>query len=180
MLVEALGHNKKIIDFVTVHPRHRPHTLSSTKNGAAAEYAAKGKMDKYRKNFILSQPGVDFVPFAVETYGTLCREAQEFLEWMGHLAYPLQEVGGKIVDVDGLYGAFISRAYARIAVAVARGNCQRLEQWLSPLQTEAILRVADAPVDEDREVAEEDVAEVEDEVVEEEDEVFEEEIGMIF
>jgi hypothetical protein len=100
----------------------------------------------YRKNFILSQPGVDFVPFAVETYGTSCREAQEFLEWMGQLAYPLQEVGGKIVDVDGLYGAFISRAYARIAVAVAMGNCQRLEQWLSPLQTEAILRVAEAPV----------------------------------
>jgi hypothetical protein len=58
-------------------------------------------MDKYRKSFILSQPGVDFVPFAVETYGTSCREAQEFLEWMGHLAYPLQEVVGKIVDVDG-------------------------------------------------------------------------------
>jgi hypothetical protein len=48
-----------------------------------------------------------------------------------------------------------------------------LEQWLSPLQTEAILRVAEALVDEDGEVAEEDVAEVEDEVVEEE-------IGMIF
>ena len=58
--------------------------------------------------------------------------------WMGHLAYPLQEVGGKIVDVDGLYGAF-SRAYGRISVAVAMGNCQRLEQWLWPLQTEAIL-----------------------------------------
>jgi hypothetical protein len=46
--------------------------------------------------------------------------------------------------------------------------------------TEAILRVAEAPVDEDGEVAEEDVAAVEEEVVEEEDEVVEEEIGMIF
>lgn len=179
MLVEAVGHNKKVIDFVTVHPRHRPHTLSSTKNGAAAEHAAKGKFDKYQKNFILSQPGVDFVAFAVETYGTSGQQAQEFLEWMGHLAYPLQEVGGRIVDVDGLYGAFISRAYARIAVAVAMGNCQRLEQWLSPLQTEAVLRVAEAPMDEGGEEEEEDVDEVADEVVAEEDEVVAEEIGMI-
>jgi hypothetical protein len=132
---------------VTVHPRHRPHTLSSTKNGAAAAYAEKAKVDKYGKNFILSKPGTDFVPFAVETHGTSGQNGQELLEWLGFLAYPLQEVGRKIVVVDGLYGAFISRAYTRLAVAVAVGSCQRLEQWLLSLQMEPILRVVAVPVD---------------------------------
>jgi hypothetical protein len=62
----------------------------------------------------------------------------------------------KFVDVDGLYGAFISRAYARLSVAIAVGNCQRLEQWLLLLQTEPVLLVAAAPVYEEDEVVDED------------------------
>ena len=70
----------------------------------------------------------------------LSQQAQELLELLGRLTYPLPEVGRKIVYVDGLYGALISRAYARLNVAV--GNCQLLEQWLLLLQMEPVLLVA--------------------------------------
>ena len=36
------------------------------------------------------------------------------------------------MDVDGQFGAFVSRAYARISVANAMGHAERLERWLRP------------------------------------------------
>jgi len=147
MSLSALGHDTQLVDFVTAFPQHRRHKLSTTKNGAAAEFAAKAKNTKYRKGFDLSTPGVHFVAFAAELpYGTVGQPGQELTEWKGHLGFPFQEVEGKFVDVDGQYGAYISRAYARIAVAVEKGNAERLLRWLQPLQTEPVLRVAAAPV----------------------------------
>jgi hypothetical protein len=136
----------KGIDFVTVHPNHRPHPLSSTR---------ESEIRQVREGLHLVEAGYRLYCFS---HGTSSQQGQELLEWLGHLAYPLQEFGPKIVDVDGLYGASLSRAYARlaVAVAVAVGNCQRLEQWLLPLQNGPVLRVAAAPVDEEDEVVDED------------------------
>ena len=115
-----------------VHPQLL-HTLASTKNEAPAIAAEKYKWDKYRGSFILdNKPDRQFVAFAIETYGTLGKAARELIEWLGRTGFPLTEVGDKVTDVDGQFGAFISRAYARISVANAVGHAQRLERRLRP------------------------------------------------
>jgi hypothetical protein len=38
---------------------------------------------------------------------------------------------GSVRDTDGLHGAYLSRMYARISVALITGNGLRLEAWLA-------------------------------------------------
>ena len=71
------------------------------------------------------------MPFAVETYGTMDKRAYELIEWCGRSAYPLAQVEDKVVDVDGRFGAFMTRAYAFISLAVTAGNTQRLTSSLN-------------------------------------------------
>jgi hypothetical protein len=132
IVFEILGHVIKVIDVVTVHPVALRHVQAATRNGAAAGKSEADKWKKYRDHFDLDNLNADFVPFAVETYGTFGKSAHELLEWCGRGAYPLAEVGDKVVDVDGRFGAFMTRAYALLSVAVAAGNTQRLEAWMQP------------------------------------------------
>jgi len=101
-----------------VHPQ-LIHTLSSTKNGVPALAAELLKWKKYLKSFVLDNKlDREFIAFAVESYGTLGKAARELIEWLGRVGFPLTEVGDKAVDVDGQFGAFITRAHARVSVAV--------------------------------------------------------------
>ena len=69
------------------------------------------------------------------------------IEWLGRLGFPLSEVGDKFKDVDGLFGAYMTRAYARVSVAVAVGNGQRLERWLAGTRPSVLaVRAREAPL----------------------------------
>jgi hypothetical protein len=90
-------------------------------------------------------------------------------------------VGDKAVDVDGQFGAFITRAFARVSVAVAVGNAQRLELWLrtpnlvagiqaiAPAAAAAMINLDVADMDADEDEAED----------EEEGEVVKVEMGVV-
>jgi hypothetical protein len=132
LLIETAHNGRRLVDVAQVLVSHS----DSLQPGSAARRMTKTKEDKYRAHFIFSDAphAIKLVPFVVETFGRMNKEALELLTWLGHLKHPLQQVDGSVRDLDGLLGSFMARAYTRIAAALAHGVGSRFELWRSRVE----------------------------------------------
>ena len=99
--------------------------------GASAANSEKAKIKKYTDIYDFpASKEIDFVPFAVEPYGTIGERGRSFLTWLASIFHPFQATRrSPRDDVDGLYGTFLTKAYYRVQVAAATGSERRFNLW---------------------------------------------------
>ena len=134
LLFSIHGMCRPFIDVVATTPGRQHSARSLRTPGHVADLAAGNKTRDYERHFLFPPAAmIQFYPFSVEVFGTLGTEAVKVIHWLASLAYPLQEVDGKLTDVDGRRSFYITLMFAKISAALAEAQSDRIAAWIDRL-----------------------------------------------
>ena len=101
-----------IVDVVVTHPAAPTYVQAAAReDGATAKRAEDDKRREFRRFADGAQ--YEFVPFALESFGRLGKDARSFLSLMGDVA----AADGRVSKA-----AFVSTAHRELSCALQRGN----------------------------------------------------------
>jgi hypothetical protein len=110
------------VDVSVTHPAmHSVRVKASKTPGAAAEERDKAKKRYHEKN---GTPGYSFVPFSIETYGRLGKDAERLLKDMAVRA-------ASTGDCDSV--SFLHWMRKEISLSLIRGNARVFRRYLGQL-----------------------------------------------
>lgn len=108
------GMQETAVDVTVVHPAAETYKRKAAeKSLSAAGVAAKRKRARYQA--VLADVGIRFIPFAVESFGGVCKEARAFMKELALQAAHCGPVGETAALLRREFGGMVS-------VAVQKGN----------------------------------------------------------
>lgn len=124
---------KQLVDLQVTHPTGRTEAQRTTPKAAAMDGEAH-KRRKYTDYYGEAVVKYHFVPFVLETYGTLGPAGEKLVKDLADIAVPVKEFkndkGEKVrLDYDGLRAKYIRLQRERLAVTLQRRNAILLRSW---------------------------------------------------